>query len=154
MIYLRVIARSCPSAIVLAPGRSFRPVRCTELIAMDSHNGRAAVMAGFLHRHFLWLFLRADPLSGLPPNLGQWISGLAGTSHVLGHGVRASAPAVMLGVLLFAAGLAVKGVHLRGVFRRPAALAAGLAASILVPVLVLIVAAPLLSLWPDAAEAR
>jgi BASS family bile acid:Na+ symporter len=60
----------------------------------------------------------------------------------------------MLALLLFAAGLAVKGHHLRGVFRRPAALSLGLLASVVVPVLVLLAAAPLLALWPDAAEAR
>jgi BASS family bile acid:Na+ symporter len=60
----------------------------------------------------------------------------------------------MLGLLLFAAGFAMKGEHLRGVFRRPSALALGLVASVTVPVLVLIAVAPLLALWHDPAEAR
>ena len=123
-------------------------------MTMDAHGGRAATAARFLHHHFLWLLIGAYALAGLAPTFGQWISGLAGTSHVLGLGVRATAPAVMLGGLLFAAGLAVKGIHLRGVFRRPAALAVGLAANVLVPVLVLIAAAPLLNLWPNQEEVR
>ncbi len=121
---------------------------------MGAHNGRAAAAAGFLHHRFLWLLLGAYALAAVAPDAGRWLSGLAGTGHVLGHGFRASAPAALLGVLLFAAGLAVKGDNLRGVFRRPAALAVGLGASALVPVLVVVAAAPLLALWPDPAEAR
>jgi BASS family bile acid:Na+ symporter len=59
----------------------------------------------------------------------------------------------MLAVLLFAAGLAVKGEHLRGVFQRPGTLLLGLAATLVVPVLVVFTAAPLLSFWPDPVEA-
>lgn len=73
---------------------------------------------------------------------------------MFGHAIRVSAPAVMLGALLFAAGLGVKGEHLRGVFRRPLTLVVGLAASVAVPVLVLLASAPLLSLWHDPAEAH
>jgi BASS family bile acid:Na+ symporter len=60
----------------------------------------------------------------------------------------------MLGVMLFAAGFAVKGEHLRGVFRRPSALALGLAASVAMPVLILLASTPLLALWHDPAESR
>jgi BASS family bile acid:Na+ symporter len=90
----------------------------------------------------------------MAPEAGRWIAGLATSRNLFGTEIRTSAPAVMLAVLLFAAGLAVKGEHLRGVFRRPATLLLGLAATIVVPVLVLFAAAPLLTLWPDPAEAR
>src|SRR5262249_58283306 len=46
------------------------------------------------------------------------------------------------------------GEERRGVVGQPAALSVGLAASIVVPVLVLLVAAPLLALWHDPVEAR
>jgi BASS family bile acid:Na+ symporter len=116
---------------------------------------RGGVMSsGFLHRHFLWLLVAAYVLAGVAPEFGCWLSGLVGTTRVFGHAVRVSAPAVMLGILLFAAGFAVRTEHLRGVVRRPLALAVGLAASVAVPVLVLIATSPLLSLWHDPAEAR
>ena len=120
---------------------------------MSVRRGRAGA-AEFLHRHFLWLLVGAYLLAGTAPHAGGWLSGLAGTDRVFGYAVRVSAPAAMLGALLFAAGFAVKGEHLRGAFRRPLALGVGLAASAAVPVLVLVAAAPLLALWHDPAEAR
>ena len=71
-----------------------------------------------------------------------------------GQTIRVSAPSVMLGVLLFAAGFAVRGEHLRGIFRRPLALVVGLFASVAVPVAVLVVCAPVASFWHDPAEVR
>lgn len=110
--------------------------------------------SGSRHHAFLWLLVGAYALAGFAPAVGCRLAGLAETTTVFGHAVRVSAPAVMLGVLLFAAGFGVRGEHLRGVFRQPAALAVGLAASVVVPVLVLLAAAPLLALWHDPAEAR
>jgi BASS family bile acid:Na+ symporter len=120
---------------------------------MNAHDGRTTA-AGLLHHKFLWLLVGAYALAGAAPDAGRWLSGLTGTSNVFGYGFRASAPAVMLGALLFAAGLAVKGTHLSGVFRRPATLLFGLGATVLVPVLVLLAAAPVLTLWHDPIEAR
>lgn len=117
---------------------------------MGARHGRGM---GFRHHTFLWLLVGAYALAGLAPAAGCWLSGLTKTGTVFGHAVRVSAPAALLGVLLFAAGFAIRGEHLRGVFRRPAALVVGLTASIVVPVLVLLAVAPLLSLWHDPAEA-
>ncbi|VTR92941.1 na+-dependent transporter : Sodium-dependent transporter OS=Nitrosospira sp. APG3 GN=EBAPG3_12230 PE=4 SV=1: SBF [Gemmata massiliana] len=111
-------------------------------------------VSGFLHRHFLWLLIAAYAAAGAVPGAGRWISGLTGAGCVLGHPVRVSAPAVMLGGLLFAAGFAVRGEHLWGMFRRPLSLVIGLVASAAVPVLVLMMAAPVLLLWHDPVEAR
>jgi BASS family bile acid:Na+ symporter len=60
----------------------------------------------------------------------------------------------MLSFLVFGAGLAVQGAHLRAVFRQPTTLAIGLTASIVVPVLVLVAASPILAFWDDPSEAR
>jgi BASS family bile acid:Na+ symporter len=116
--------------------------------------GRAAAAAAFLHHHFLLPLVGAYALAGVAPAAGRWLAGSAAAGQFLGGEWRASAPAVMLGVLLFAAGLAVRGEHLRGVFRRPATLLLGLTATVVVPVAVLAAAAPLLALWPDPVEAR
>jgi len=120
----------------------------------DRHGGLAATLSHFLHRHFLVLLIGAYALAALAPEAGIRFGGMVGTINLAGVEVRASAPAVMLGFLLFAAGLAVRGEHLRGLFRRPAALAAGLAANVAVPVVVLLVVVPALVLWPDLAEVR
>lgn len=120
---------------------------------METRRGHGAG-SGFLHRNFLWLLVGTYALAGVAPAAGCWLTGLAETGRLFGHAVRMSVPAAMLGVMLFAAGFAVKGEHLRGVFRHPSALVLGLVASVVVPVLVLLTAAPLLALWPDPAEAR
>ncbi|MBN9122008.1 MAG: response regulator [Planctomycetes bacterium] len=120
---------------------------------MNTRRGHGTA-TGFMHRHFLRLLVGAYALAGVVPAVGRWLSGLAETGTVFGHAVRVSAPAAMLGALLFAAGFAVKGEHLRGVFRRPLALAVGLVASVAVPVLVILAAAPFVSLWHDPVEAR
>lgn len=120
---------------------------------MKTRRGHGAT-SGVLHRNFLWLLVGSYALAGVAPAAGCWLTGLAGTGSLLGLAVRASVPAAMLGVLLFAAGFVVKGEHLRGVFRRPSALVLGLVASITVPVLVLLTVAPLLALWHDPIEAR
>jgi BASS family bile acid:Na+ symporter len=114
----------------------------------------AEALSALMHHRFLWLLLGAYALAGAAPDAGRWLSGLAGTSELFGLSVRTSAPAVMLGVLLFAAGLAVRAEHLRGVFHRPVTLVLGLLASVVVPVLVLIGGAPILALWHDPIEAR
>lgn len=120
---------------------------------MEMRRGHGAG-SGFLQRNFLWLLVGGYSLAGVAPAAGRWLSDLAGMGGLFGHAIRVPVPAAMLGVLLFAAGFAVKGEHLRGVFRRPSALVLELAASVTVPVLVLLLAAPLVSLWHDPAEAR
>ncbi len=119
-------------------------VRCTRLTAL-SH---------FLHQHFLKLLVVIYTLAAVAPNAGQWVCRAARTTQLAGHEFRVSAPAVMLGFLLLVAGLAVQGKHLRDVFRRPTTLVLGLTASIVVPVLVLVAASPLLTLWDDPTEVR
>jgi BASS family bile acid:Na+ symporter len=121
---------------------------------MDARTGRVAAAARVLHSHFLWLLIGAYALAALAPGAGRWLARHAAEGSVLGQDYRAPAPAVMLAVLLFAAGLAAKGEHLRGVFRRPGPLLVGLAATILVPVLVLLLAGPLLALWHEPTDAR
>ena len=59
----------------------------------------------------------------------------------------------MLGVLLFAAGLNVRGDYLRALLRRRTALALGFLSSLVVPVVMVIVVAPLLNFWHSPAEA-
>ncbi|MDB5309022.1 MAG: Sodium Bile acid symporter family protein [Gemmataceae bacterium] len=121
---------------------------------MDVRYGRVAAATGFLHRHFLILLVGAYALAAIVPAAGLWLGTLYREGHAVGRDVRISAPAVMLGFLLFAAGLGVRGDHLRGLFRRPGALALGLLAILLVPVLILVIGAPVLAFWPDPAEAR
>src|SRR4051812_39090881 len=121
---------------------------------MSEQRGGATWISGILHHHMLKLIVAVYILAAIVPALGSRIGGLAQECSVFDWKLHVTAPMALLAALLFAAGLGVKGDHLRGVFRRPAALALGLLASVLIPALVLLAAIPVLSLWPDAAEAR
>ena len=114
---------------------------------------RTAALSEALHRHFLALLLGAYVLAAVAPSAGARLGRPIDVVHAASVEVRSSPTAVMLGFLLFAAGTAVRGDQLRGLLRRPAALAAGLTANAAVPVVLLLSAAPLFALWPDAAEA-
>ena len=111
------------------------------------------VVSGFVHRHFLWFLIGAYALSAVGPAPGRWVGSLSAEVRVYSWDFRATAPAIMLGVLLFAAGLGVKGEALRSVFHRPAPLSLGLGASIAVPVLLLLAVSQLLAVWHDPLEA-
>jgi BASS family bile acid:Na+ symporter len=121
---------------------------------MNARQGRLATWSHFLHAQFLWFLVGVYALAAFAPHVGQLVCGFAQNGRLFGYDFRISAPAALLGFLLFVAGLAVKAEHLRDVFRHPKALGIGLAASIIVPVLVLIAAAPLLSFWSDPGEVR
>jgi BASS family bile acid:Na+ symporter len=116
---------------------------------MSARHGRLDTLNHFFHRHFLGLLLIAYALAAAAPDVGRAVGQAAVGVSV----VRVSAPAAMLGFLLFVAGVGVRAEHLRGVVRRPAALGAGFLAGVVVPVLVVAAFAPLLALWHDPAEA-
>ena len=109
---------------------------------------------GFVQRHFLWFLIGTYALSAVGPAPGRWVGGMSVEARAFSWDFRVTAPTIMLGFLLFAAGLGVKGEHLQYVFRRPTALALGLTASIIVPILLLIAVSPLLAMWHDPLEAR
>jgi BASS family bile acid:Na+ symporter len=119
---------------------------------MDGRHGRLAAASHFLHRRFLWLLVGAYLLAAVAPAAGDRVRGAA--VELPGGDSRLPVPMLMLAGLLFAAGLGVRGDHLRGVLRRPAALALGLAANLAVPVLFALAAAAGLELWHDPEEAE
>lgn len=111
-------------------------------------------VAGWLQGRFLWLLVAAYVAAAVVPGPGRWLSEARGELSVRGVELAGSAPKAMLAVLLFAAGLAVKGSQLRGLVRRPGVVGLGVAASVALPVMVLLTAAAALTLWPDPVEAR
>lgn len=112
-------------------------------------------VAAWLHRNLLGLLLAAYALAAVAPAPGLWMRDLSfGRTSAFGETSRVSLPLVMLGFLLFNAGLGARPDRLRALVRSPRLLLFGLAANIVVPVAYLAAVAPLLGLWPDGGETR
>jgi BASS family bile acid:Na+ symporter len=92
-----------------------------------------ARVADHVHHAFIWLLILSYGLAAVWDAPGHWIRSLS-TRHSGGFGLEISAPLLMLGWLLFNAGLGIEVGALGRLVRRPAALVAGLAANLLVPV--------------------
>ncbi len=122
---------------------------------MDSHKGPLAVVAHALHRHFLWLLLIAYAVAALLPEPGLWLRGLnCGEVGLFGETVQLSLPVALLAFLLFSTGLTVQSGRMTSLVRRPAILAVGLAANLVVPLGFLFALGVLLRLWPSPDEAQ
>jgi bile acid:Na+ symporter, BASS family len=100
----------------------------------------------FLHRRFIWLLVASYVLAGLLPGPGLWIrsTGLGGVSL----------PMMMLGLLLFNAGLGVELAELKGIRCRPRGLACGLVANLLIPIGFIALVMQSLRLWHNPDEVQ
>jgi bile acid:Na+ symporter, BASS family len=105
---------------------------------MDRSHDRLAACGHFLHRYFLAILLGVYATAAVAPASGRWAASLGISVKVMGAEWRLSAPAAMLGVLLFAAGLNVRSEYLRGLLRRPTTLVLGFLSSLIVPVLMVV----------------
>src|SRR5690349_10970227 len=117
---------------------------------MAGHDGFLGRVHGFAHRHFLGLLVGSYLLAAAWPSAGEAIRHTA----VADAGIVISLPVVLLGFLLFHAGLAADAAELGGLVRRPAALLAGVAATVAVPLVVVVGLAAGLGWWHDPDEAR
>lgn len=108
-------------------------------------------MHHFLHRHLLACLIGAYVVSAIVPGPGV---ALRAVSLATFAGVKLSAPFLLLSFLLFGAGLGASIGELRGVFRRPRLLLAGLVGNSVVPMLVLLALSVPLSWWQEPEEAQ
>ncbi len=122
---------------------------------MAKTGGLAAGLAHWVHQHLLALLLAAYAAATALPGPGLWLRGLAAADADMpaGH-VRLSAPALLLSLLLFNAGLGVAPAQLRRLPRSGRLLAAGLAANLLLPLGILFAASLTLRLWHNPDEAQ
>jgi BASS family bile acid:Na+ symporter len=122
---------------------------------MDREHTVWQAVAHFIHRHFLLLLLGTYVAAAFVPGPGLWLRAVSfGQTTVAGASVRWSLPLILLALLLGNAGLGVRTVQLRGLLHRPLALAAGLAANVLLPLLVLFALSLALHGWHSHHEAQ
>jgi bile acid:Na+ symporter, BASS family len=118
-------------------------------------NMTMAKTAEWIHRRFLLLLLCAYGVAAFFPAPGLGLRHVVlGRFTTMGAPVALSLPTILLGVLLFNAGLGVRPGQIRGTLRRPGLLLAGLVANALVPIGFIFLAAQLLGWWHNSAEAQ
>jgi bile acid:Na+ symporter, BASS family len=109
----------------------------------------------FVQGNLLWLLLGTYAAAALLPGPGRWLRDVTFSEiGLLGERTRLTLPMALLALLLFNAGLGVSAARLRGLLRAPQHLAAGVAATLAVPLALLFAAAGLVRLWHDPAEAE
>ncbi len=122
---------------------------------MEVLEGPVARLAAVLHHRLLWLLAAAYALAGVAPAAGLWLrSAGLGTFEVAGRPLTASAPSLLLSLLLFNAGLGVDPARLRRLARGPGVLAAGLVANVAVPVLFILGVSATMAAWHNPAEVQ
>ena len=98
---------------------------------MPGRTDALAHAARFVHRHFLLFLLGAYVIAAVAPAGGLAIRNVRlGEFKILGRQIQVSLPALMLGLLLFNAGLGAQSERLLGLIRKPLLLVAGLAANL------------------------
>jgi BASS family bile acid:Na+ symporter len=108
-----------------------------------------------VRRHLIWLLLSAYAAAALWPTVGLWLRSVSfGEINGPGERVKVSLPLVLLAILLGSAGLGTDSRDLRGLVRSPGALCAGMAGTLILPLLFLFVAMRTLSLWHSPAESH
>jgi bile acid:Na+ symporter, BASS family len=108
-----------------------------------------------VHSYFLWLLVACYLAASLLPTAGLWLRAQAlGRISVFGDTTALSVPMLLLGLLLFNAGLGVRGPQLFQAFRRPAVLFVGIAANILYPFCLITLVVIALRLWHNSDEAQ
>ncbi len=122
---------------------------------MAEHTSWAERVSHALHRRFLPLLLASYAAASLWPAAGQWLAGTClAEAAVWGVPGKVTPPALLLALLLFNAGLGVRGRHLRQSARRPGILLAGLTAAAAVPLGLVFAAALGMRLWHNSEEAQ
>jgi len=104
------------------------------------------------HKYFLAFLIGSYLVAAVLPGPGLWLRGVSfGTVKVVGDPTHVTLPMLMLGLLLFNAGLGAKVEELKGIARRPAALLAGLAGNLFIPIAFIFGVSQALKFWhsPD-----
>jgi BASS family bile acid:Na+ symporter len=106
-----------------------------------------------LHRHMLLLVVISYMIAGAWPGPGLWIKETAIFDTTLGPAsLRGTLPAILLALLLFSAGMRVRGERLRAMLRNPGLIASGLAANLAVPALYVLALCWVLGRWHNSDE--
>jgi BASS family bile acid:Na+ symporter len=122
---------------------------------MEPRENTVARIAAFFHRHFLWFLLGAYASAAVAPAAGLWIRQTSiGHVEIFGQRTALSLPSLLLGLLLFNAGMGVRTGRLRGLIRNPFILIAGLFVNLVVPLLFILGMSQTLRIWHNPVEVQ
>lgn len=108
-----------------------------------------------VHHRFLWLLIASYLAASVVPAAGQWLRSQSfGRICMFGETSTVSLPMLLLALLLFNAGLGVRGGQLVRAFQRPTVLVVGIAANILYPLCLIAMVMLGLKLWHNSDEAQ
>src|SRR5262249_15834881 len=103
-------------------------------------------VSGFIHSRFIWLLLSSYLVAGFFPEPGLALRGVSvGTVKL---------PVLMLGFLLFNAGLGVEISELRRLWKSPGPLVVGLAANLVIPIAYIWGLAHTMQIWHNLDEVQ
>jgi bile acid:Na+ symporter, BASS family len=109
----------------------------------------------FIHENFFRLLIASYAVAALWPAFGLRIRGVSfGRATLFGEPMTVTLPALMLGFLLFNAGLGVRVSELRLLVARPTTLVAGLAANLAVPIVFIFVVSRAMAIWHNPDEVQ
>lgn len=112
--------------------------------------GRIVSLGRLIQERFFWFLLAACAAAACCPGPGLWLRGVTfGEASLGAEKATLSLPMLLLGFLLFSAGLGVQTKHLRHVLRDPKPLFAGLVANLAIPVAFLLGVSQVMSGWHD-----
>jgi BASS family bile acid:Na+ symporter len=115
----------------------------------------ADTRAGFVHRYFFWLLLGSYAIAGLVPGPGLYLRDVQlGEVTILGEQARLTMPTLMLGLLLFNAGLGLRAEKLAGLGRGAFLLGAGLLANLLIPLAFILGVSHTMRFWHNPDEVQ
>jgi BASS family bile acid:Na+ symporter len=122
---------------------------------MSSHESPISAVTHLIHRYFLGFLVASYVVAGLAPRFGLWIkSQTFGTVTFFGDSTTITLPTVLLGFLLFNAGLGTQTAGLRHLARNWVVLVAGLVANVLVPVAFIFCVTAGLRAWHNPDEVQ
>ena len=114
-------------------------------------NQAATFLSRLIHERFFWFLLATCAAAACCPGPGLWLRGVSfGEVSLWGEKAPLSLPTLLLGFLLFSAGLGVQMAHLRHLLRDPKPLFAGLAANLALPVVFLVGISQVMGGWHNA----
>ena len=112
-------------------------------------------LSQFVHHYLLWFLISSYAIAAVFPTAGLGIRTLSfGDIRVFGTTIHVSLVLLLLGTLMFNAGLGVQISHLKSLGQKTGVLAAGLAANLLIPIGYIFCVNLLLLLWHNPEEAQ
>ncbi len=108
-----------------------------------------------IHRYFIWIIISSYFIAALLPTFGLWIREVKLSSLVfLQHDIDFSLPPLMLSLLLFNAGLAVKMKELTQLAHKPLVLLSGLSGNVVTPLVFIVGISLIMKFWHNPEEVQ